>query len=40
MEHCRRALDRALRKRDAVTVNVKDATAWLLTARDAAEDTV
>ncbi|MBV9381025.1 MAG: hypothetical protein JO242_10185 [Streptosporangiaceae bacterium] len=39
MEHCRRALDRALRQRDGAMVNLKDATAWLLTAREAAEDT-
>ncbi len=39
MEHCRRALDRALRQRDGATVNLKDASAWLLTAREAAEDT-
>ncbi len=39
MDHCRRALDRALRQRDGVTVNLKDASAWLLTAREAAEDT-
>jgi hypothetical protein len=39
MDHCRRALDRALRQRDRATVNLKDASAWLLTAREAAEDT-
>jgi hypothetical protein len=39
MDHCRRALDRALRQRDGATVNLKDASAWLLTAREAADDT-
>jgi hypothetical protein len=39
MEHCRRAFDRALGQRDRVTANQKDATAWLLTAREAADDT-
>jgi hypothetical protein len=39
MEHCRRALDRALRQRDQAAVSQKDATAWLLTAREAAGDT-
>jgi hypothetical protein len=39
MEHCRRALDRALRQRDGATVSLKDASAWLLTAREAADDT-
>jgi hypothetical protein len=39
MDHCRRALDRALGQRDGATVNLKDASAWLLTAREAAEDT-
>jgi hypothetical protein len=39
MEHCRRALDRALSQRDAAGVKLRDATAWLLTARDAAVDT-
>jgi hypothetical protein len=38
MEHCRRALDRALRQRDGATVNQQDATAWLLAAREAADD--
>ena len=40
MEHCRRALDRALRQRDRATVNLNDPSSWLLTAREAAEDTV
>jgi len=39
MAHCRRALDRALRQRDEAAVKLKDATDWLLTARQAAEDT-
>ncbi len=39
MPHCRRALDRALSQRDQATAELKDATAWLLTARRAAEDT-
>jgi len=39
MDHCRRALDRALRQRDRAPVNLKDAFAWLLAAREAAEDT-
>jgi hypothetical protein len=39
MEHCRRALDRGLRQRDGATASLKDASAWLLTAREAAEDT-
>jgi len=38
MEHCRRALDRALRQGDKAAAQ-KDATAWLLTAPEAAEDT-
>ena len=39
MDHCRRALDRALRQRDRAPVNMKDAFAWLPAAREAAEDT-
>jgi hypothetical protein len=39
MEHCRRALDRALSQRDKATAKLEDATTWLLTARQAAEDT-
>lgn len=39
MDHCRRALDRALRQRDRAPVNMKDAFAWVLAACDAAEDT-
>jgi hypothetical protein len=39
IEHCRRALDRALRQRDGAMVSLQDASAWLLAAREAAEDT-
>jgi hypothetical protein len=38
MEHCRRAFERALRQRDGATADLKDASAWLLAAREAAED--
>jgi hypothetical protein len=40
MDHCRRALDRALTQRDGAPEDLSDASAWLITAREAAEDTV
>lgn len=38
MEHCRRALDRALKQRDGASASLRDDSAWLLTAREMAED--
>jgi hypothetical protein len=38
-EHCRRALDRALKQRDTAPASLKAQTAWLLTARETAGDT-
>jgi hypothetical protein len=38
MEHCRRALDRALKQREEAPPALRDGSAWLLTAREMAED--
>jgi hypothetical protein len=38
MDHCRRALDRAVRQRDRAPARMKDAFAWVPAAREAAED--
>jgi hypothetical protein len=37
MEHCQRALDRALRQRDEAKAELKGTFAWLLSAREAAQ---
>jgi hypothetical protein len=38
MDHCRQALDRAVKQRDRAPASMKDALAWVPAAREAAED--